>query len=510
MSKILHLLVESEKIGLCCKILANLITDQGSSGFGEMGRKYIMLVLNTFPSYHQDPSTLGSLWIHLSLAYLHCYIPDIPFDPVAMRAAKVDFTETRIDISKAEIFVANETLFLSAGHWDTETTIAIQVKIDSMELKTKNIKLKLPIRPEESQIESIFQEIAHLKNHILAEDSMEGICLGLECLDPLDLQKEASIQILLESVIERIQVKYPMYMDILDPLIVAIYQLKYGFRLYRSQNMINFRAQKTKTVLLSNMISINQSFDVKLTVGIISMIGDIDNSSAKKLRLKLNMQLAVLEKILAYQDGGFGGILDPVNLVSDIFSSILSLWELSEAQRREKELEDQKTFKVQSYEFETEEEFDQKQINQIFPDFAEDFTDIIIPPQNDFDNIAIPKPLLPSVTIDVFDEVTCTRVCELFAKLTTSFASSISQKRNFADSWGKAFCHSFDAAILFNQTENCIPNLDIDFLGRAGYLFIAHRRKTSMEDPTLIANNTLYDFYNDENIYEVQIGRAHV
>ncbi|KAH6568194.1 hypothetical protein BASA60_008744 [Batrachochytrium salamandrivorans] len=162
----------------------------------------------------------ANAWVLYALAFLEAYIPDLPVDPVAMRTAKISLSTRYSDRLKADILVNADKEFLQTANPPSPKLKTKLADLEDEAAKMFKWRSKLPIRPSRSQMLLLVELV-----------SPSGVSLDI-------LHQEESLQDVVQSVIDRIEAKYPHYRDLLLPACTALYQLKYGIRLMRHAGSI--------------------------------------------------------------------------------------------------------------------------------------------------------------------------------------------------------------------------------------------------------------------------------
>jgi midasin (ATPase involved in ribosome maturation) len=152
-------------------------------------------------------------------------------------------------------------------------------------------------------------------------------------------------------------------------------------------------------------------------------------------------------------------------------------------------------YKSQTIEIETQDEYDEKSFKELFPDFAEDFDDLIqkdqetgakqdTKPENEFLNIIYS----PKVAYEVLD----------------CFYKAAEISATCRDSWSTIYLKGFDLASEIISNSRATLSYEMDQIGRSGILYAAHARLKSIEEPLNLNSDKSYDFYNDPNVFEAQ------
>jgi midasin len=440
-----------------------------------------------------DYEVTGRLWISLGLAFVHSYIPDIPWDPVSLRLEKINYVNRTIDAESATLLIEQEQQFLRSGHYINTGNAERSLNISNNRLKARKWLSKLPLRPEVSQIADLFQDLYILKDKMLSREVLDQLLEQISKGEAASHEKEAALQTLLDSFIRKTSEKYPMYHDITDPLFLSIYQIRYGVRLCRSYSSQS--SSQSDTSIVNKLLRFSKSTDMNSMKELFDSFNYIKSDSQSGIRIKLKLKLSALEQMICLQQVGFNVESDTIAFISNVFTSIVDLWEKSEEQRKAKELEEASLYKVQAHTFETEEEFDEAEMKKMFPDFEEDFADIDPAvkerPINERD-------LKNEVIINAFDSETVKRIRICFGSFIASLVNKNAEV--FDAQWKSAYMSAFDAAVNFQNKCHCKLSLLSEESAQEGFLVASKVRSDSIEKSECAFK--IYDFYNDENIPE--------
>lgn len=429
---------------------------------------------------------VGKLWISFGILFLNLYIPCISWDPAEIRFQKIKSLGSKIDFENAGLIVRQEYLFLLSGNQENIELKELETELSRLKQKKSNLALKMPIRPKISQMDEIFEELKRLKNHILSDAVLDLANDIMICGDQAET-KEKTFQDILDSIIEKFQVKYHFYQDILQPAIESIFQIKYGLKLCLTEAK---KISKTLEIcVISHALNFSKRINLQTFVDAYNNVKRIQPSTSEIMNVKLDLIIAILEEIICLQSIGLNSDAEGKLFVCEIFSSVVDLWEIQQEQIKEKERQDSSLYKVKSYKFETEEEIDEMDVKKLFPDFKIDYADI----ENDIAYLKSSHKLSDSSVSSV--------ITNLFFRFVEALENSAGNMATFGRSWKAAYHRSFNAAISYINLKDLKIDREIDSIGHNGFLVITNEHLNSFQKEYQNAN--IYDFYNDEDVQEI-------
>jgi midasin len=438
----------------------------------------------------------GKLWIAYSNLFINHYIPDFPSDPAETKRAKISFLKRVYDEKTAEILVRTEAEYLNRGHYQLNDHLEQELHlIQQMEVKERKLNSKLPMRPEISQIREIFIELQDLKKNVLDPSIINQLesSLALKDRSQLIIQQELSLQDVLSSFIERLEKKYPYYKDLLQPLVTAIYQLKYGFR------MLEKGADHPSASIDESIISKLLDFMGNISLQEEKMFfNQLDNRALKTSRdsiVYMNIRLVILETLIVYQKLHMEPSDQFLEFTETLLFSIADDWTFANEQKMKKQQQEESLYKRKETVILSDEEQELIDLKAMFPTFDDDFKDLDLENENEVEG----SELKLSETYS-FDEKKAHDITHLFFRLCESLNNCYD---TFLDDWEMSYQRKFDAAVQFAFSEKYIPPSSLDEIARPGCLFISSSRINSIQSHIMVTTSA-YDFYVDANIAEAK------
>jgi midasin len=453
--------------------------------------EHMLHILRCLTNDEEEMKWIGKLWVSLSIAFLHSYIPDLPWDPVDMRLEECKYLDKEIDHLSASLLINQEYHFIMTGNQFNNYNTQVTLKIEILLKKKAELMLNLPLRPAEKQMEDIFQDLKRLKDHILSIIPIFELIDNIINVDEMAHAKETAFQKLLGAFIDKVKTKYPLYQDILEPVVLSIYQLRYGLRmcLIEAENL-----PSNDVSILENILNFTNQLDLKLMSNRYKLIDAMYTPTSELISIKLNMKLSILRQTISIQYVGYPMKEEVLFFISKIFSSITLLRNREQEQIEQEEIEKASLFKVEHHKFATEEEEEENELKKLFPDFLIDFDDL-----NKHEDLSMKIDGSPSASIKVFDSYTCGAISNAFFSFIQSLEMCMAD--SFGGAWSDAYIASFETAAALQKVKLCSLGLKFDNMGQSGFLVVAKDRLKTIENPLVITEEN-YDFYNDSNINE--------
>ncbi|KAI9498449.1 hypothetical protein BDB00DRAFT_755080 [Zychaea mexicana] len=492
---------------------------------GSLNKYYVDMILSlTDAVRHYRSKDVGSFFASigkartlLGLAFVTAYVPDYPVDPTAEPRLRVDLLRHRKDASLNNIDVRTHIEKIATGN-DVNVTIQEQQGlVDRIETELSASSTTFSLRPQKSQLDDIFVDLASLQKHLLAsntESLIEALTENTNDNKAMAVQRERLLQGNVIQFIDRIHAKYPMYRDILQPLLVAVDDVKYGLRLMVSTHQ-NDRADAYLSEVVSLFIR-NPSLSAQpldldwhmLTESIhlakLKAIVFERAPTSRKWAFYLSILVTVLQRLVMAVD--LHGYLSEQDLaaINSIFAEIVQVWKAAQEYKREKEAEKEQMYKTRTKKYEpvTEEEQEEEDKKKLFADFNESFADL-----EESDDAPPSGATAPKVEEEsVLDDSDVQRIGELHKYIFDTFRVDTCQKRDTSKNHDRELLRSYAIAAQLASMSTSAFGDSIDIRCNAGHL-----QATALSLQRLEATNSfsktsdaLYDFYTSENVAEAK------
>ncbi|RPB22298.1 midasin [Terfezia boudieri ATCC MYA-4762] len=185
----------------------------------------VELVTKSVASVREAVQNTGAAWIHYAQGCLKLYVPNCPLDPAMKSIVKRErFLRRKSDL-KDKIEANREFELQFTGQDSSPIIEQLKQKLESLGEEPPD---SLIARPVESQMAHLQGDFAILLRTISGK-SQDKVLTSILHLTEGYKEEEELLQKSLEQMIERLQSNYPLYKDIVDPLIGFLYSLKLGF-----------------------------------------------------------------------------------------------------------------------------------------------------------------------------------------------------------------------------------------------------------------------------------------
>ena len=188
----------------------------------------INVLLEIPSSFSARITALGTAWVHYALACIKLYVPNVAFDP----AMKPMVERLRHLSRKSEISarITAEKLFelKFTGQEDSNSIQMLQRRFDDLGEEPPN---SIIARPVESKMSSLQGDLSNVLRVVVDGQPHKRLLESiLKRAENFDAQQQ-TFQTNLSQLVERLGMAYPVYKDMVDPVIGFIYYLKLGLSL---------------------------------------------------------------------------------------------------------------------------------------------------------------------------------------------------------------------------------------------------------------------------------------
>ncbi|CAI2169296.1 7876_t:CDS:10, partial [Funneliformis geosporum] len=474
---------------------------------------------NTYPK-------IGKIWIFLSLGFISLYIPNFPLDPTAEARLRCQFLLFKKSNLEREIDVRTKIEQNFTGECENRKIEVCKENLEKVELLFERASVNLSLRPEQSQLNELFRHVHYICSNVIDERHILELLNDFENgNDSAVLQRESLFQEKVMQFIQRMSTNYPLYQDLLQPLYVALHQIKYGVRMITT-TCKHFVVPRDKLIynVVKSFIDITKLGCPKECIDIITaqesfaVIKDLifsQHSKPDKWDQYLKYLIVVLY-CMYYRISKRGNIiLEDFNTIQRVFGEISDIYSAAEEQKNKIAQENESLYrnKTKTHNNITEEQYSEYEFKQMFPDFSHDFADIDDDTMIDSDNKGDTDFTQFEENISIVNEEILFEIGKLYTKLMTDFDlksrktldhdmstqqvfwKSFVMARDLSLIAGKVYPEEFDEAIATSQIlgTSLLKKWLIDGI--------------EPEDDTSTSNNAkndvrMYDFYKDQNIVE--------
>ncbi|KAI9105976.1 hypothetical protein DFS34DRAFT_574203 [Phlyctochytrium arcticum] len=446
--------------------------------------------------------SIGLSWVYFAVLSLRLYIPRVPNDPAAIPGIKLRFSEQKTAALEAELFVRRMCEQAFTGNKENQITQRLAIEMQAWQRKSAKWRKHVAYRPEDSQITALFNDLHQLVYQVANIQTLEKI---FEVdprsgnVEPISFEQERAMQGTLESFVDRMEVKYPLYQDLLHPVKLAVYQLKFGLRLWRDQIESSQLASRQIERKLVNWAATFMDTDPQGSKVFSPKM--LDTESRFDVNLRVELLATFLERICSIAGLRGKSRLSDIGGAHEVLSAIVDAWTFTEKKRLEDERIAQEFYihKEQKHEVQSEDEIDRHRFQDIFPDYADDYTS---------DNVVTEgtgeteKPNISEVSSIVGEDTFGESVVNYHQQLLYSWTEGMAKPDEFPASWSSAFKRSYSGAASLIRTfgDDKMKMTTMDVGSHAFMASVQENALTSSRND----DTSLYDFYADSNILEVR------
>ena len=396
---------------------------------------------------------------------------------------------------RADIFAKLEAASLSNGYANDECSTEFS-RLDSLLNYKKQLEISI--------------------TSIVSDDSINNIINFISFKE--FSEQESFLQKTLTSFTDHLEKKYPSYRDIVQPVSLAIYQLKYGMRMIQtatSDSLFNCHTQNLHDSLFKQLLNFsvtplkfNHDEFSTLSNSILSFLATKSNP-----KLKLDAIIALLLQFLSHIHSRATINSHEIGVMQFLFSTMIDLW--NEAQRNileaEVEADEFYKYKTKTHSIVSDELQDELDLQIQFPDFYNEFNDLTN--DNSFDqdppeSTSVYNAKIDSISID-FDELSETALMihkDFIHCYKASGSDVLSYIARHQALWTDSFVKSYRLVSDICKIEKSKISLCYEKSILDANLFMSSFRFESLNNPEYklksVSMNSTYDFYRDQNVNE--------
>ncbi|CAG8485903.1 6023_t:CDS:10 [Diversispora eburnea] len=299
---------------------------------------------------------IGKSWTFLALGFISLYIPNYPLDPAAETHARCKQLLHKQSDLETEIHVRSNIEQHITGNSDNIKIPCLRKNLENIRLLYENESTDLVIRPENSQINDIFKHIHYICGNVIDEKHVTALMEDLEkgC-DTSVLRREVLFQENVFQFIQRMNSNYPLYLDLLRPMFIALFQLKYGIRLMSSASQyLNSALEISVYNIFKSLMSMTKMGYPKREVKLISSSESIRKikglifstcSTHEKWDIYLKYMITVIKCIYHHIAKRGHLIFEDLETIDIIFNEIADIYSAAEEHKKNLAQEDESLYK---------------------------------------------------------------------------------------------------------------------------------------------------------------------
>ncbi|OQS07463.1 midasin [Thraustotheca clavata] len=481
-------------------LLNKLSTSKDSRFVNSLATLKALLTLG----YRSANSTVqeGIKWTLLGFWRFSLLTPTTPLDPALLPLIKRDVL--LYQLAQASFRHTVDSVFNSQSPQE-------YVPIDKTSTITKidTLKEKAIERPcEDSYFGTAFQEIVRFGTTIMTSKIISW-CEQMSSKDfaaSQVLRELIMFQQTTESFVRRLQQKYHVFQDVIEPIVASIYQTKDGISLLisvaQAQNKTLVTSLARKLLTVPNPSSLTTSARALLDHG--TFFDRHSVTHLDRLTTALHqLELQYTDTFTLFHRTNVVGE-DYLSMAQTIFAGYMQLWSENQA-KMDKKREEEETlfrFKARTLEIDSEEQILEREYRRQFPDFAKAFADLVEQPQlgDDENEPTVDASPLPDATIDL--------VAYAHERLFT-------QHTQYSKSRVQAITSMYNIGFHMKSSINEVVDETLDSVTRGAHVVYAQQTLMHQAPESKVPFSQLtaayvagIDFHRDPHVKEVVLVRA--
>ncbi|KAG0307077.1 AAA ATPase midasin [Dissophora globulifera] len=467
----------------------------------------------------------GKAWINIGLTFTALYVPDYSLDPTAKPRLMLHSLRQKQESLQAEIKVREEIESAFTGSRENALILEKQEELRRVEYEIEHFALDVALRPAKSQLEELFKQVWQIQKAAINNETIQSLVDKMEATDKDGSQfdQEKLFQDVTHEFIRRNGQKFRAYRDILQPIVVAIYQVKFGVRMVASASALSdSRDQEALEAIVTCLVRVpdyhvenSDQFDSLHVVTQPASLQVVKRAvfDKKVVAKPWSFYLKYLITALQHQRRAVAatGILDlsSIDTLDNLFAEVTDIWTKGEEHAAKMALEQESLYKqrVNKYEGLDDDAIDEATFKEMFPDFADDFKapdeSMTIPDDEGKDTSSSG---VPAVEEKTFDEQDVTLIGKLHkavyhaAELEKCFGVTMTAQERRAHIW--AWYNR--ASELADISESSFGH-QLDAASQGAHLLSSALMEDWLtgKDNNYWSSEPTYDFYKDQRVAEV-------
>ncbi|XP_048139451.1 midasin [Rhodamnia argentea] len=380
---IIYSLHESEVKENSIQLLSTLILSSSHEGLRNLVKTSIEPAFRELYVYcsHSDVQYLGHAWLHIGGMRYHLLVNSDDLDPALKYSCKQSSIAKKISLLKLEIEVREECNYLAGSFSARQDNKQRLQVLEHLEREHDRIQRKVVFRSDPSKFKKLRGELNDfsflVKSLMLLVSNIEGTDSVQIIHRVCDWQKTST------SFIDRLSREYIEYLDIVQPVQVAVYEMKLGLSLVLSSVLKENFLKKLLEDEMEGVLETLQffmrfprcglhEFDVKLISGLpdvssyeldfpsilssadvtlleklvsVACVIDADEMDVCTQQLKASVQHNILVRIAHYVANSRLMSDSSFMMMENIFATFADLWMAMKVQAKLKEESSSQQFK---------------------------------------------------------------------------------------------------------------------------------------------------------------------
>lgn len=321
-----------------------------------------------------DLSKLGKAWIHLAMATLHLYLPNVAIDPVVTQRTQESFQKLRTDRVNAQLEVMMEVEHNVTGNNTSPLISSIRHQLEQYTAQSPaTVPVSLSRQPDLASLTQLYRELHSFTKQVLDPRKLEELVAAIQQgLDMQSEEREANLQSSIGSFSQRLSKVYPSFSDIVGPFQLVLDQIQLGFRTLLQG--ARFQGRDTKAEKHGKVLEALVAFPTSRAT---SHYGSLDLPVRLKTESRaggLAAPLLLTSVAAVAVDVSHGVSLASVlRRISRTYDQVYQLWVLDREREKQVQEEQASLYKSrrQDDDVKMDAEAEEEEFGQLFPEFAD-------------------------------------------------------------------------------------------------------------------------------------------
>lgn len=405
--------------------------------------------IGSAPSPSDSLALAGKAWAHYAIGCLKLYVPNCAFDPAMKPLVQRERYLKRKNEFGHRIEAEKSFELRFAGQEDNLQIQLLEKRIKGLGEEPPN---SLIVRPDDSEMSPLQGDLLNLLQVVVHTNPHERLLLSILERRSGHKDEEILFQKNLSQIVERLRRGYPLYKDLVDPILGFVYSLKLGL----SIASMDANESKFATSLIDPTRIISR--------GLFSNSSSDDREDIKLLRL---WQVAAC---LA-SEGYAKTEQTSKDAVNGIFESFFETWKAKIAKEQEEAATNASLYRYTG----EEENAEETELAAMFPTYEQDLEEKTIPSGYDHRGLACQIALCHSAIYLATNSESIT-LSSLTRRGVSALVKSVGHEDAFSVSPGKT--EAFLPAIVLSLKET------LEWIGGS--------------------TSQTYDFYTEENMEQAR------
>ncbi|OMO78608.1 hypothetical protein CCACVL1_14268 [Corchorus capsularis] len=272
---------------------------------------------------------LGFAWLYIGGLRFHLLLSCDSLDPASKYSCKLSCLEEKIVSHKLELNVRQECNYLSGWSSSKESDNRIFQALEKLEIEHRKLQRKIVFRPDPGKFKALRKECDEF---LVLVNSLISLVNKSEAMElQLVVDKVCNWQETASCFIDRLLNEYPEFIDVAQPIQVAVYEMKLGLSLVVSSALQKRILDKIQEDNMDRVMEFVYSF-IRFPRCCSSKLVSISDGGSPNMFSSLDipcitnfseMELALLGKIATISSGVDAEKVSVLQLKASVYNNVL-------------------------------------------------------------------------------------------------------------------------------------------------------------------------------------------